>query len=529
MKRAVWPSREPGSWPDAGRNGARPDPQPVEDPVEVDVLVVGAGPTGLTAAGEAVRHGLTVRIVDRKPQRATFSKALVVHARTLEVFEAMGVAEAVLAEGRPFAALNVHAGRGRRATRIDLLGLPWGDTAYPFWLSIPQYATEGVLEGRLDRLGVAVDWGVALDRLDDRRSHVESRLEHADGTIELVRSRWVIGCDGGRSRTREQAGLRLERTAAGVTFLLADVTTTALPAQDEGHVFLGPDGLLVIVPMPEPGRWRVIAQEPRADAHPPHSIDTAHVDEVVRSRAGLDLRCHDLLWGSRFELSHGVVDRYRRGRVFLAGDAAHVHSPVGGQGLNTGVQDAHNLLWQLALARRVPARGREELLDSYEEERRPVAAAMVAGTGRATRLLTMRNRAFRRLLGVLAPLVITHPAIRTKFGRTVGMLEVGYRSGRSLGGGRRMPNPELRGGGRLYERLDPVRPTWVVRHSPGETPPAPQAAGWRGLPLLELPEEDLPDESLSRVTLVRPDRYVALRGETAEEAWALMAHLPFAR
>lgn len=198
--------------------------------IDVDVLVVGAGPTGLTAACEAVRHGLTVRIVDRKPHRSTFSKALVAHARTLEVFESMGVAKAVVAQGVPFAALNPRAGARGRARRIDLLGLPWGDTAYPYWLSIPQYATERVLEEHLGLLGVRVDWRVALQDLREHDGYVQARLERDDGTPEIVRSRWLIGCDGARSSVREQAGLRLRREATGVTFVLADVkTTTALP------------------------------------------------------------------------------------------------------------------------------------------------------------------------------------------------------------------------------------------------------------------------------------------------------------
>jgi 2-polyprenyl-6-methoxyphenol hydroxylase-like FAD-dependent oxidoreductase len=172
----------------------------------------------------------------------------VVHARTLEVFETMGLADTMLARGVPFAALNAHTGRRRRAVRIDLLGQPWGDTAYPFWLSVPQYVTEQILEDHLVAVGGRVEWQVSLDELHDRGDHVEARLARADGTVEVVRSRWLLGCDGGRSHTREQAGLRLARRDAAATFVLADVKTTA--ALREDGVRLHPDGLL----MPMPGR-----------------------------------------------------------------------------------------------------------------------------------------------------------------------------------------------------------------------------------------------------------------------------------
>ena len=333
---------------------------------DVDVFVVGAGPTGLTAACEALRHGLSVRIVDRKQGRSTYSKALVTHARTLEVFETMGVADAMLAEGVPFAALNAHTGPQRRAVRLDLLGLPWGDTAYPFWLSIPQYATEHILEEHLKNLGGAVEWGTSLDEVHNRGDHVEALVEN-DGGTEAVTARWLVGCDGGRSRVRDQVGLRLKRRDAGATFVLADVKSTLSMVEDEGYVYLAPQGLLLIVPMPEPGRWRIIAHVPTPPTDSHLTVDTAFLNDMIRQRSGLEFGSHDIVWTSQFNLSHGLADHYRRGRVFLAGDAAHIHSPVGGQGLNTGVQDAHNLLWKLAMADCSGSHA-EKLLDSYEAQ-----------------------------------------------------------------------------------------------------------------------------------------------------------------
>ena len=499
------------------------------DPIDVDVLVVGAGPTGLTAACEAARYGLTVRVIDRNAHRSSFSKALVAHARTLEVFETMGVIDPILAEGARFAALNVHTGRRRHRVRIDLLGLPWGDTAYPYWLSIPQYATERVLESHLNTLGPRVEWRTTLDEVHDRGEHVEAKLQRPDGGVEVVRARWLVGCDGGRSRVRAQVGLRLDRSDAGATFVLADVKTTARIPEDEGRVFLDPEGLLLVVPMPEPRRWRVIAHVPTPPPDAAITIDAGFLDDLIRRRSGIEFGSHEVAWGSQFNLSHGLVDHYRRGRVFLAGDAAHVHSPVGGQGLNTGVQDVHNLVWKLAIARHTGEAAVEGLLDSYEAERRPVARTMVRGTATVTRLLTARNNSARRVLGVLAPRVLGRSAVQARLGRGVGMLEIAYPdsplvalAAGALGAGRRMPNPRLRYGGRLHQRLNPLAHTWVVCGRPGEAPPDPADPRLAGLPLVFLPDGALAESprDLARVVLVRPDRYIAAAGDTAEAVWS---------
>ena len=504
---AVQSAASPGDQP-------RHDPEP-DPPVDLDVLIVGAGPTGLTAAIDAVRHGLSVRIVDRAQTRSTFSKALVAHARTLEIFQTMGVADAVVAEGTRFAALHIH-GR-RRKKRVDLLGLPWGDTAYPFWLSIPQHSTERILEERLHGLGVDVEWAVSFEKATEYADHVEAHVLDRDGAPSVVRARWLVGCDGGRSRVRDQAGLRLDRAVSGATFVLADVKTTASLAEDEGHVFVVPEGLLFIVPMPEPRRWRIIAHELLPSSDPPATIDTTYVNDLVRRRTGWEFGSHDLTWQSRFELSHGVADSYRRGRMFLAGDAAHVHSPVGGQGLNTGVQDAHNLLWKLASARHLSEDDATELLDTYVAERSAVGKAMVDGVARMTRLITTRKGLTRRLFGAAGPMISGRPSIQKRLGRGVGMLELGYvqDTSRSRMDGRRMPNPTLRGGQRLHERLDPVSHTWVTRRNADDGMMNIDDSRWGGLPVVFVSDDDIAvadRDSLGgmpEAVLVRPDGYIA--------------------
>lgn len=518
--------QDPTLLPDPNPHGNTPSP-------DIDVLVVGAGPTGLTAAAEARRLGLSVRIIERKAARAPFSKALVVHARTLEVLDTMGIAEEICTIGAPFTALNVRPARGRRKVRVDLLDQPWGDTAYPYWLSVPQYETERVLEAHLKRLGGEVEWGCTLLELTDRGNLVEAIVRHGNDT-ETVRARWVIGCDGGRSTVRDQVGLTLSRRGSGTTFLLADAKSTCDLVEDEGHVYLGGDGVLLIVPMPEPGRWRLIAHVPTpagstrgADSTMP-TIDAAYLNQLILRRTGIEFGTHDVSWTSQFNLSHGVADHFRKGRVFVAGDAAHIHSPVGGQGLNTGVQDAHNLLWKLAEAQQLPPQQAQELLDSYDSERRGTAGPMVRGVARMTAVLASKRRMIRCALGSLAPRVLVKPGVQSRLGRGVGMLNLSYPSMTGTAGkaadqlrpGQRLPNPALSAGGRLFDRIPGTGYCWVVLDDGDGIRHDPEAARWRGLPVVFLSSKDLmePRESLNgtHVVLVRPDRYIGAVGLTPE-------------
>ena len=411
-----------------------------------DLLVIGAGPTGLAAAVDALRHGLSVRIVERRAERAVYSKALVVHARTMEVFERLGCAEAVQQAGAKFRALHVHTMPGHKRTRVDLLDRRWGDTRYPFWLSVPQYEVERVLEQRLADAGAKLEWSTELVALEQRESVVAATLRDVDGVEKKHEARWVLGCDGGRSTTRELVGVSMKRTELGVTFALADVKTDSELVGDEGHVVLADEGLLLIVPMPEDGVWRLIAQvEENAPA-----LDAEGWGALVTRRSTIDLQVRSMGWNSRFALTSGVCATLRCKRVFLLGDAAHVHSPVGGQGLNTGVQDAHNLVWKLALADRpeLPSAQREPLLDSYARERHAVAEGMVRATERMTRLLTGRQRLVFAALRRIAPIALRTDRVMDKLGRGVGMLDL------RTAGRPRLPNPELSPGERLHDHRD---------------------------------------------------------------------------
>jgi 2-polyprenyl-6-methoxyphenol hydroxylase-like FAD-dependent oxidoreductase len=395
-----------------------------------DVLIVGAGPTGLTAAAEAVRHGLSVRIVDANEHRSIHSKALVLHSRSLEVFTDMGFVNHVLQSGQEFRALKIHA-EGKALTRIDFRSIDWQDAIYPFWLSIPQSETERLLEEHLARLGVMVERRTRLTDLTQRDDRVQATLTSVDNAGEIVSEEvvevpWLIGCDGARSATRKHCHIPFEGTAEDELFILGDVHIEWTEPEDEGQNYLSADGIFLIVPLPEPKRYRIIAHMPDLSAGQELEISLGLLQSLMDQRTGMESQLDDLVWSSSFSVKHLVAANHRQGRIFLAGDAAHIHSPVGGQGLNTGIQDAYNLMWKLALAHQ--GKGTEKLLDSYEVERHEVAEATIKKVSFATKVVTLDNSISRTLRNQLAAILVNTDVVQNRLGRDVGMLDISYRN-----------------------------------------------------------------------------------------------------
>jgi 2-polyprenyl-6-methoxyphenol hydroxylase-like FAD-dependent oxidoreductase len=364
-----------------------------------DVLVVGAGPVGLVLACELARRQVRVRVVDKLRRPTVESRAILVHARSLELLERLGVAEQVIASGVRTEGMQLHA------DGQILADLPFGtvDSPYPFSVSTAQTETERILTARLVELGGSVERGVELLTFEQGESEVRCRLAHADGRIEETTTGWVVGTDGSHSTVRAQTGQRLEGSFVGERFLLGDVDADHDLPRDRTHSFFGVGGgPLLIFPMLG-RRVRVVAQV--TDSDDETTVD--RLQSVVDERTS-GFRIRAARWLTVFEIHHAQVPQYRVGRAFLAGDAAHVHSPAGGQGMNTGMQDAFNLGWKLAAV--VHGHADQPLLDSYHTERHPVAARVIRQTTRITTVGTLdhrlarelRNRALR-LVGRLAP------------------------------------------------------------------------------------------------------------------------------
>src|SRR3954471_24063843 len=341
----------------------------------VDVLVVGAGPTGLAAACTLRRAGVNVLTVDRQAAGANTSRAAVVHARTLEVLGELDVTRRLVAEGCVVPVFTVRD-RTHLLARLDFSGLP---TAHPYTLMLSQSRTEALLAGRLGELGGELVRPRALTALTVSDDGAQATLDGPDGT--QVAARFVVGADGMHSTVREAVDIGFTGGRYAQSFVLADVRMRWPLPDDEVQLLLSPEGLVVVAPLPG-GHHRVVATVDEAPADIPVSL----VQSLLETRGPGGAHVDELVWASRFSVHHRVADAFRRGPVFLAGDAAHVHSPAGGQGMNTGIQDAVALGGLLAAV--FTGRAGEETLDGYGSSRRPVAAGVVAMTDRMTRAAT---------------------------------------------------------------------------------------------------------------------------------------------
>lgn len=362
---------------------------------DVDVLVVGAGPVGLTAAAELRRHGVGCRIVDRLAVPKPYAKAIGVLPRTLEVWDTMGLVRGVLDHAVPHLGQLVFID-GKPAPRVELTLSP--EIPYPF-ATLPQSATERLLAEHLAGFGTEVERATELRSVEMRPDEVEAVLAHADGRIERLHARYVVGCDGAHSLVRKAAGLTFEGDAFPEQYMIGDVEVDwELPAgysmravnRDANGAM---DDMLVCIPMPGVRRYWLSMLRPGSQAGgeggstPPdgiglglggHGPDLGQIQAVLDRLAPEPTTASTLRWSSAFRTSHRMVDRYRNGRLFVAGDAAHIHPPIGGQGLNTGVQDAYNLAWKLALT--VRGLATDDVLESYHAERHPVAQEVVGRT-----------------------------------------------------------------------------------------------------------------------------------------------------
>ncbi|HZI07698.1 MAG TPA: FAD-dependent monooxygenase, partial [Archangium sp.] len=363
----------------------------------LDALVVGAGPTGLTMAAELARHGLRCRVVDQMEAPSLLSRALGVQARTLEVFDDFGIAEQALARGRKVEAFNV-VGAGGGRTRVPMQAFSWLETRFPFMFMLPQDGTEALLTEHLGSFGVKVERGLALEDFRQDAEGVEATLKRAEGGVERVAARWLLGCDGARSRVRKVAGIPFEGETYDDACVLADVRVEWPLGQGELVIMPSMHGVVGAFPMPGENRYRLFCIMPRdmlpeGDETTPLTLE--EMQAILERMSNVPVRVSEPLWMTRYRLHRRGVPRYRQGRVFLAGDAAHIHSPAGGQGMNTGIQDAYNLAWKLALVTR--GRAPEPLLDTYELERHPVGQMLLEGTDRLFGLLA-RGGAFSRFL-----------------------------------------------------------------------------------------------------------------------------------
>ncbi|MFF8847117.1 FAD-dependent monooxygenase [Streptomyces sp. NPDC015127] len=437
---------------------------------DADVIVVGAGPTGLLLAGDLACAGLSVTLVERRPDEiSNITRAFGVHARTLELLDARGLADELVTRGTPITGLRLF-----RRLSLDLGTLP---SRFPFLLITPQYEVEKLLERRARSAGVVFRHGTELTGLRQSPAHapasVTAELRGADGTRATLRARYLVGADGVRSGVRTALGLPFPGASVIRSIVLADVRLTEEPA-DLLTVNGAGDTFAFMAPFGD-GWYRVMGWNRTRQVPDSEPVGLDEVREIARQALGSDFGMHDARWISRFHSDERQAPAYRVGRVFLAGDAAHVHSPAGGQGMNTGLQDAANLSWKLASAVKGLAPDPEALLDSYQSERHPVGAMVLRSSGAIVRL-AMAHTPLQRAARSLAARLLggVRPAARKAMGVISG-IGISYGAPRRAHPltGRRAPDLRL-AEGRLYELLR--KGDFVLIGPAGEAAPTPAAA-----------------------------------------------------
>lgn len=386
-------------------------------PESVDVLIVGAGPTGLALANKLQKEGVDHLLIDALEAGQNQSRAAVIHAHTLEMLDEAGLAAPLMDAGKPVSRFTIRD-RDRPLLGLDFAALP---SAFRNLLMIPQSATEAIFAARLAHGGGSIHRGV---------SAVSARAE-GDGAVVRVRSgageqdihaRFVVGADGMHSRIREAAGIPFEGEAEGHSLILADVRMDWPLGEGEVSFLFAPDGMVVVAPLPD-GGYRIVAAMDEA----PHAPTVADVQTLLDSRGPRGGGCvvREVSWSSRFRISHRLAGRYRQGPFLLMGDAAHVHSPAGGQGMNTGLVDA--VLLGEALVRVVRDGERDALLDAYAAARRPAAAKVLGLAGKLTRVATIRSAWGRTLRNLVLRLLNHIPPFKRRLAMNLsGLSRRGY-------------------------------------------------------------------------------------------------------
>jgi 2-polyprenyl-6-methoxyphenol hydroxylase-like FAD-dependent oxidoreductase len=498
------------------------------------VLIAGGGPTGLTAALELRRFGIPVRIIDEKEGPEGTSRAVGIQARTLEELELRGLAGDLVRIGQHATGGDIY-GEGKLLVHVDFTRIP---SSYNYLLFLSQNETDRVLREALEAEGAAVEWGVKMIAFGQTASGVTATLEHSDGSIEEVRPAYVIDAEGAHSIIRSTLGLQFAGKTLDETFVLGDVHLSGDLPNSSFHIFSSELGFLGLFPMGG-SEFRLVAGNPAAenpanDTAPSASPTLEELQAIYDQRSHIPARLHQLTWGSFFHINSRVVKTLRVGRIFLAGDAAHIHSPAGAQGMNSGIQDAINLGWKLALVMQGVAP--EKLLDTYEQDRLTVMRSIISRTEALTKI-TGGHSILRSFFIHVAPHIANADFVQQNATAHISQISLNYRTSPlsedhfgdgSLAAGDRIPDLPIRRAassgaqielGKLFSLLNPSRFTLLLANFPAS------AASNSSTPAFATSNSAASDSAASDPAAIRAKLFSAASDSAASDPAVIRAKL----
>jgi len=494
------------------------------EPIKTDVLIVGAGPTGLSLACQLVRHGVDFVVVEKNEGVTPYSKAIGVHARTLEIYEQLGLAREAVERGAVAGKVRLLAG-GEVRGEFDLSDVGEGMSPYPFVLMLEQSKNERLLNDYLRSQGRDVLWNTELESFSQTGAGVTARVKTAGGETRTVEARYLVGCDGAKSPVRHALGLAFEGSTFERTFYVADAQVDWQFGHDGLTASLSKETFVLFFPLKGEKRYRIVGVFPDEFAKEEGDVLYEEIEARIKQEAELELDIYDVDWFSTYKVHARHVSSFREGRCFLAGDAAHIHSPAGAQGMNTGIQDAYNLAWKMALV--LKGEAGESLLDTYNEERLENARNLLRTTDRMFQLAAgpewfisfLRTNVFPTVAGYL----FGCDAVRRFVFPLVSQIGINYRHGslsRHAGdedfkvkAGDRMPY-FLVDGESVYDRLRRPKFHLLAFTDEAGSSQAPEAAStnadlvdFNAIPLSPQVEEAFGTDRPFKV-LLRPDNYI---------------------
>ena len=396
--------------------------------IKTDVIIIGAGPTGLALACQLTRYSVDFVIVDKTEGVTPYSKALGVHARTLEIYEQIDLAQKAVAQGTV-------AGRARMLERgevlgeVDLSNVGQGLSAYPYMLVLEQSRNEQLMYEWLKSHGRDVLWQTELETFSQEATTVTAHVKNSSGESQPIEGKYLVGCDGPHSPVRHALGLHFEGSTFGRLFYVADVRIDWNFSHDALTVCIAPHGVVAFFPMPGEKRWRIVGAFPEGHEKEEGEVLYEEIEARIKEEAELELDITRVDWFSTYKVHTRHVDRFGSGRCFVAGDAAHIHTPAGGQGMNTGIQDAYNLAWKLALVLKHSAH--ERILDTYNEERLPNAKRLTATTDRMFNLAAGKDWFVGLIRTTIFPpmakYILSIEAVRRRFFILISQIGIRYR------------------------------------------------------------------------------------------------------